>query len=90
MRSLSQLIPALGVTARPSVEFSYRLTDRLHAGRTARVPADGIGATIAAWLADFDVDSPMVDDLARALRCGDWPTVHALAEQLSIDVSLAA
>jgi hypothetical protein len=69
---------------------SYRVTDRLHDGRTARVSIDGIASTVTAWLAELGASSPMVDDLARAVRCGDWPVAHALAEHLSVDVAVAA
>lgn len=89
MRSLTHLIPSM-----PPVEHSpavrYRVTDRLHSGRTAHVSADGIAATVASWLAELGADSPMVDDLVSAVRCADWPTAHALAERLSIDVAVAA
>jgi hypothetical protein len=67
-----------------------RLTDRLHAGRVARVTADGIVATVAAWLAELDASSPMVEDLARNVRTGDWTAAHAIAEYLSVDVTVAA
>jgi hypothetical protein len=68
----------------------YRVSDRLHDGRTAYVPADQILATVSAWLAELGAHSPLVDDLARAVRAGNWPAAHSLADYLSIDVSLAA
>ena len=68
----------------------YQLTDRLHFGRVARVPADGIVAAVASWLAELDADSPMVADLARTVRSGDWTAAHAIAEYLSVDVTVAA
>ena len=90
MRSLNHLISSMGLASHDPQMLSYRLTDRLHDGRTARVSADGIAATIAAWLAELDASSPMVDQLVCAVRCGDWPAAHAIAEHLSIDVTVAA
>ena len=69
---------------------TYQLTDRLHIGRVARVSADGIVATVASWLAELDADSPMVEDLARTVGAGDWTAAHAIAEYLSVDVTVAA
>lgn len=90
MRSLNHLMPMVG-RAHPPVRqgLSYRITDRLHDGRTARVSVDGIAVTLAAWLAELGAASPMVEDLVRAVRCGDWPAAHALAEHLSVDVVVA-
>ena len=68
----------------------YRVSDPLHDGRTAYVPADQIGATVSAWLAELGAHSPLVDDLARAVRAGNWPAVHSLADYLSVEVTLAA
>lgn len=67
----------------------YQLTDRLHAGHTARVPAHQITSTVSAWLAELGVHSPLVDDLARAVHGGDWPSAHAICECLSIEVAVA-
>lgn len=67
----------------------YQLTDRLHDGHMARVPVDEITATVSEWLADVGAHSPLVDDLARAVRIGDWPTAYALGEYLSVDVAVA-
>ncbi len=67
----------------------YQLTDRLHEGHIARVPAHQIPATVSAWLAELGADSPLVDDLERAVRGGDWPAAHALGECLSIEIALA-
>lgn len=69
---------------------SYCIVDRLHARRAARVPANRIADTVSAWLAELGVESPMAEDLARAARAGDWPTVHALGDWLSVDVMVAA
>ena len=68
----------------------YLLTDRLHGGRTVRVCADGIVSTVSAWLAELGADSPLAEDLAATVRDGDWPAAHAIAEQLSVDLSVAA
>lgn len=69
---------------------TYQLNDRLHAGRMARVSADGIAAAVSAWLAELDTSSHLVDDLARTVRTGDWTAAHAIAEILSVDVTVAA
>jgi hypothetical protein len=76
--------------ARSRVIAIYQITDRLHDGRTARVPGDQVGATVSAWLAELDVHSPLVDDLSRAVRAGDWPATHAIGDWLSVDVTVAA
>jgi hypothetical protein len=67
----------------------YQLTDRLHDGHMARVPAHQITTTVSAWLAEVGVHSPLVDDLARAVRIGDWPATYALSDCLSVDVAVA-
>jgi len=67
----------------------YQLTDRLHDGHRARVPVHEITATVSAWLAEVGAYSPLVDDLARAVRVGDWPAAHALGECLSVEVAVA-
>ena len=67
----------------------YQLTDRLH-GRTVRVQADHIAATVASWLAELDARSPVVESLGRAVRDGDWPAIHAIADYLSVEVQVAA
>ena len=69
---------------------AYQLTDRLHDGRTARAGAEGIASTVSAWLTELGARSPVVDDLALAVRNGDWVTAHAIAERLSVDVAIAA
>ncbi len=68
----------------------YQVTDLLHREHTARVPADEIAATVSTWLAELGADSPLATDLGQAVRAGDWPTVHAIGERLSVDVSVAA
>ncbi|MFY9917359.1 MAG: hypothetical protein WAL26_03045 [Mycobacterium sp.] len=85
MRSLTFLARQQGLGA-----STYQLTDRLHQGRTARVPAEAIASTISGWLAELGAGSPFVEDLARAVRNGDWVHAHAIAEALSVDVTVAA
>ena len=68
----------------------YQLTDRLHDGHTAQVPAHQITATVSAWLAELGVHSPLVDELACAVRYGDWPAAHALGECLAVEIAVAA
>ncbi|SPM27747.1 hypothetical protein [Mycobacterium terramassiliense] len=68
----------------------YQLTDCLHDGHTTRVAAHEIPATVSAWLADLGAHSPLVDDLERAVRGGDWARAHAIGERLSVRVALAA
>ncbi|WP_082953214.1 hypothetical protein [Mycobacterium sp. E3251] len=68
----------------------YQLTDRLHDGRTVRVQADQISETVASWLAELDVCSPLVESLSRAVRDGDWPATHEIAGYLSVEVQVAA
>ncbi|MFZ1177553.1 MAG: hypothetical protein WAO15_15035 [Mycobacterium sp.] len=67
----------------------YQLTDRLHDGHIARVPAHQITATVSGWLEELGVHSPLVDDLERAVRGGDWAAAHALGERLSIEIALS-
>jgi hypothetical protein len=68
----------------------YRVADCLHQGRTVHVPCDELVTTVSAWLAELGADSPLVEDLARAVRAGDWPAAYALGESLSVDVTVAA
>jgi hypothetical protein len=90
MWSLHNLLPSLGGPHQDaSVTMSYSVIDRLHKGRSARVSVDEIAATVTYWLAELGATSPLVDDLVCALRCGDWPAAHELADHLSIDVAAA-
>lgn len=66
----------------------YVLTDRLHPHRSVRVGADDVIGTVSDWLAALGVHSPLVEDFARTLRDGDWAGVHALADLLSVDVTV--
>ena len=68
----------------------YRVTDRLHEGRTFHVPAHEIASTVSAWLAELGAHSPLVDDLARAVHAGDWPAALGIGDYLSVDVTVAA
>jgi hypothetical protein len=68
----------------------YQVSDRLHHGRTVHVPGHAIATTVSAWLAELGVDSPLVEDLARAAHAGDWPAACAIGEYLSVDVTVAA
>lgn len=74
---------------RRSTTTFYQLTDRLHNGHVARVPAHQITATVSAWLAELGVDSPLVDELELAVRGDDWAAAHALGDCLSIEIALA-
>ncbi|MEZ0052530.1 hypothetical protein ABIA30_003548 [Mycobacterium sp. MAA66] len=76
------------VLRRPSQKVPvYQVTNRLRAGRTVQVPGDEIAATVSAWLTELGTDSPLVEDLARAVRAGDWPAVHAIGDRLSVRVA---
>lgn len=68
----------------------YQLTDHLHDGPIARVPAHQITATVSTWLAELGAHSPLVYDLARAVRVGDGPATYAVGECLSVDVAIAS
>lgn len=74
----------------PSMLAMYSVTDRLHNGRTVRVPGHEIASTVAAWLAELGAQSPLVEDFARAACAGDWAVVCAVGDQLSVDVTVAA
>lgn len=64
----------------------YRVTDRLQ-GRTVRVPCHEIVTTVSAWLSELGAHSPLVEDLARAVRADDWPAVYVIGDRLSVDVT---
>jgi hypothetical protein len=65
----------------------YRVTDRLHEGRTVHVPCHEIGTTVSAWLAELGAQSQLVEDLARAVDADDWPTAYAIGDRLSVEVT---
>jgi hypothetical protein len=71
-------------------ERMYRVTDRLHDRRTVEVPCDDLVNTVSAWLAELGAHSSLVEDLARAVCAGDWPTAYAIGDRLSVDVTVAA
>lgn len=33
--------------------------------------------------------SPLADELARAVRIGDWPAAYAIGEHLSVEIAVA-
>ena len=68
----------------------YRVTDRVHEGRSVRVPGADSRATVSVWLAESGADTPLVEELACAVCAGDWPTAHASGDRLSVDVTIAA
>ena len=68
----------------------YHVTDRLHEGRTVCVPGNAIRPIVSAWLAELGADSPLVEDLAQAVRAGNWAAAHAVGEHLSVTVAVAA
>ena len=68
----------------------YRITDRLHDGRTVDVPCHAIVGVVSTWLAELGIHSPLAEDLARAACAGDWPAAYAIGDRLSIDVTIAA
>ncbi|OBI82203.1 hypothetical protein [Mycobacterium sp. 1245805.9] len=68
----------------------YRVTDCLHQGRTVAVPGHEIAHVVAAWLAELGADSPLADDLERAVRVGDWAAARTVGDQLSVDVAVIA
>jgi hypothetical protein len=74
----------------PKVNPIYRVTQCLRDGRSVEIPAHQIAPTVSAWLAEVGANSPLVDDLARAVRTGDWPAAHAIGEYLAVDVTMAA
>jgi len=69
---------------------TYEIVDQLHDRHAVGVTADRVAATVAGWLAELDVQSPLTDELARATQRGDWPTTHTICDQLSIDLMIAA
>ena len=68
----------------------YQVTDRLRAGRSVQVSGDQIAATVSAWLTELGTDSPLVEDLARAVQAGDWFEANEIGDQLSVQVTSMA
>ena len=77
-------------TVRAPTVALYRVADRLHEGRTVEVPCNEIVSTVSGWLAELDAYSPLVEDLAQAVRARDWPAAYAIGDCLSVDVTVAA
>ncbi|MCV7250882.1 hypothetical protein HZU40_22180 [Mycolicibacterium fluoranthenivorans] len=73
-----------------TVSTRYVVTDRLHHERCVCVAADQLTATVSNWLAQLGAHSSLVEELARTVRQGDWAAAHAIADALSIDVTVAA
>ena len=67
----------------------YRVTQRLRGGLTVDVPAHAIATTISGWLAELGADSPLVNDLERAVRTGNWSRARVIADYLSVELSVA-
>jgi hypothetical protein len=67
----------------------YRVSDRLRA-RTVHVPGHEIALVVSAWLAELGTRSPLVEELARVARAGDWPAAYAIGEYLCVDITEAA
>lgn len=67
------------------------ITDKTSPERAAVVDVDVVPAILGGWLqADgLHADSaPSVRQLARALAAGDWPAVHALADDLAVGITV--
>jgi hypothetical protein len=73
------------------MNMKLTVTDLTNPDRVTVVDGDSIGAVLAEWLrADGAAGmSPNVARLVRALHRGDWATVHAVADHLSMDVEAA-
>ena len=69
-------VQARHVGHRPVLGPTFLVSDRLHAERSVTVAAQEIAATVAGWLAELGVHSPLVDQLASAVRKGDWVTAQ--------------
>jgi hypothetical protein len=54
------------------------------------VSCEGIAKTVSAWLAELGAESPLVEELSRAVCAGNWPTARAIGARLSVDVTVAA
>jgi hypothetical protein len=76
-----------GTAGSAPTSMTYRITDRLHEGRTVYLPCHEIVTTVSTWLAELGAQSPLVEDLARAIRADDWPTAYAIGDCLSVDVT---
>lgn len=66
---------------------NFRVSDRLHEERSVTVTAHEIATTVAGWLADLGVHSPLTQQLADAVGKGDWSTARAIADNLAVTVT---
>lgn len=71
-------------------ETTYLVTDRLHDDRVVYVGAEDIVSTVSSWLQELGVRSALVDELGGHVARGDWAAAHAIADCLSIDVTVAS
>lgn len=69
---------------------TYEIVDHLHDRHAVGVTGDRIAATVSDWLAELGVHSPLAEELAAAVRRGDWPATHDIGDKLSVDVMVAA
>jgi len=70
-----------------------RLTDNTFPEhRRVQTTAELAGSVVAGWLAADGLPgpAPSVDGLVRALRVGDWVTVHKFADRLPLSVEVLA
>lgn len=88
-RSARRRVTHRNKVTRAQERATYKVTDRLHRGRTVCVPGDHIAATVSAWLAELEVRSPLVEDLARAVTAADWPAVYDIGDLLAVSVEVA-
>lgn len=68
---------------------AYVVVDLLHQGRAAKVAGPDIASVVDTWLSELDIRTSLSQELARCACAGDWPTVHALGERLSVAVCTA-
>jgi hypothetical protein len=76
----------IGIRRRRTATPTYVVIDRLHGRRAVAVSGDRIAETVASWLSELGVQTPLIDALAQAAQHGDWATAHALADRLSVEV----
>lgn len=67
----------------------YQVTDRSHDGAQHGCLGDEITSTVSGWLSELGTQSPLADELARAVRIGDWPAAYAIGEHLSVEIAVA-
>lgn len=66
----------------------YQVTDRSHDGAQHGCLVT-ITSTVSGWLSELGTQSPLADELARAVRIGDWPAAYAIGEHLSVEIAVA-